>query len=137
MTLAAKLAEPERPVYLISGDGSFLFNVSELDTAVRHNIPIVAIVTNDIAWGLVYHSRLAATESEELAGRGTILSEGLRYDKVAEGFGAKGELVTEPNQIKPALERAIESELPYVIDARVSREYESMLTQILGSKVEF
>ena len=65
------------------------------------------------------------------------MSEGLRYDKLAEGFGAKGELVTEPSQIKPALERALDSDLPYVIDARVSREYESMLTQILGSKVEF
>jgi acetolactate synthase-1/2/3 large subunit len=137
IALAAKLAEPGRPVYLISGDGSFLFNVSELDTAVRHKIPIIAIVTNDTAWGLVYHSRLASGKSEEVAGRGTILSEGLRYDKLAEGFGAKGELVTEPNQIKPALDRALESELPYVIDARVSREYESMLTQILGSKVEF
>jgi acetolactate synthase-1/2/3 large subunit len=137
IALSAKLAEPERPVYLISGDGSFLFNVSELDTAVRHNIPIVAIVTNDIAWGLVYHSRLASTKSKEIAGRGTILSEGLRYDKLAEGFGAKGELVTEPDQVKPALERANDSDLPYVIDARVSREYESMLTQILGSKVEF
>jgi acetolactate synthase-1/2/3 large subunit len=137
ISLAAKLARPETPVYLISGDGSFLFNVSELDTAVRHNIPVVAIVNNDCAWGLVYHTRLLKTRSEEQASCGTILNEHARLDKLAEGLGAKGELVTKPEEIKPALKRATESGHPYVLDVRVSRKYMTLLSQIFTTKRDY
>ncbi len=137
ISLAAKLARPDKPVFLISGDGSFLFNVSELDTAVRHNIPVVAIVNNDCAWGLVYHTRLLKTRSEEQASCGTLLNEHARLDKLAEGLGAKGELVTKPADIKPALKRATESGHPYVLDVRVSRKYMTMLSQIFTTKRDY
>ncbi len=137
ISLAAKLARPETPVYLISGDGSFMFNVSELDTAVRHDIPIVAIVNNDCAWGLVYHTRLLKTRSEEQASCGTLLNQHARLDKVAEGLGAKGELVTKPAEITPALKRATDSGCPYVLDVRVSRKYMTMLSQIFTTKRDY
>ncbi|MFX1576766.1 MAG: thiamine pyrophosphate-binding protein, partial [Promethearchaeota archaeon] len=137
ISLAAKLARPETPVYLISGDGSFLFNVSELDTAVRHNIPVVAIVNNDCAWGLVYHTRLLKTRSEEQASCGTFLNEQARLDKLAKGLGANGELVTKPAEIQPALKRATESGQPYVLDVRVSRKYMTMLSQIFTTKRDY
>jgi acetolactate synthase-1/2/3 large subunit len=137
ISLAAKLARPETPVYLISGDGSFLFNVSELDTAVRHNIPVVAIINNDCAWGLVYHTRLLKTRSEEQASCGTLLNEHARLDKLAEGLGAQGELVTKPDEIQPALKRAIESGQPYVLDVRVSRKYITLLSQIFTTKRDY
>ncbi len=137
ISLAAKLARPETPVYLISGDGSFMFNVSELDTAVRHNIPVVAIVNNDCAWGLVYHTRLLKTRSEERASCGTLLNERARLDKLAEGLGARGELVTKPDEIRPALKRATESGQPYVLDVRVSRKYMTLLSQIFSTKRDY
>lgn len=137
ISLAAKLARPETPVYLVSGDGSFLFNVSELDTAVRHNIPVVAIVNNDCAWGLVYHTRLLKTRSEEQASCGTFLNEHARLDKLAKGLGANGELVTKPAEIQPALKRATESGQPYVLDIRVSRKYMTILSQIFTTKRDY
>lgn len=137
ITIAAKLARPEKPVYLISGDGSFLFNVSELDTAVRYDVPIVVIVNNDCAWGLVYHTRLLKTRSEERASCGTLLNEHARLDKVAEGLGASGELVTKPAEIQPALKRAVDAGRPYVLDVRVSRKYMTLLSQIFTTKRDY
>jgi acetolactate synthase-1/2/3 large subunit len=134
ISIAAKLAKPETPVFLITGDGSLLFNVSELDTAVRHEVPVIVIVNNDSAWGLVYHTRLLKTQSEEKAKQGTLLSEDVRYDKLAASLGASGELVTKPDEIKPALKRAVESGQPYVIDVRVSRKYMTVLSQIFSAK---
>jgi acetolactate synthase-1/2/3 large subunit len=137
ITIAAKLARPEKPVYLISGDGSFLFNISELDTAARYDLPIVVIVNNDCAWGLVYHTRLLKTRSEEKASCGTLLSEHARLDKVAEGLGASGELVTKPSEIQPALKRALDAGRPYVLDVRVSRKYMTLLSQIFTTKRDY
>ena len=137
ITIAAKLARPEKPVFLISGDGSFLFNVSELDTAVRYNVPIVVIVNNDCAWGLVYHTRLLKTRSEERASCGTLLNEHARLDKLAEGLGASGELVTKPSEIQPALKRAVDAGRPYVLDVRVSRKYMTLLSQIFTTKRDY
>lgn len=57
-TIAAKLAQPHRPVLLITGDGSFGLNGIEFDTAVRHNIPIVCVIGNDEAWGMIKHSQV-------------------------------------------------------------------------------
>ncbi len=137
ITIATKLARPDKPVYLISGDGSFLFNISELDTAVRYDVPLVAIVNNDCAWGLVYHTRLLKTRSEEKASCGTLLNEHARLDKVAEGLGASGELVTKPSEIQPALKRAVDAGRPYVLDVRVSRKYMTLLSQIFTTKRDY
>ncbi len=134
MGIAAKLAYPDKKVFVITGDGSFLFNGSELDTAVRYNVPIVVIVVNDSAWGMVYHTRFITSKSKEKAGLFTLLNERVRYDKFAESLGAYGELVTEPDEIKPAIKRAFESDLPAVIDVRVSREFPTPLSYILTTK---
>ena len=136
MGIAAKLAYPDRKVFVITGDGSFLFNGSEIDTAVRYNIPIVVIVVNDSAWGTVYHTRFITSKSKEKAAIFTLLNEKVRYDKYAESLGAYGELVTEPDEIKPAIKRALESNLPAVVDVRVSREFVTPLSYILTAKRE-
>jgi acetolactate synthase-1/2/3 large subunit len=132
MGIAAKAAFPDRNVFVISGDGSFLFNGCEIDTAVRHNLPVIVVVVNDSAWGLVCHTRYLTTKSKERAEFGTILNEGVRYDKFAESFGAYGEFVTEPGEIKEAVKRAIDSGLPAVIDARVSLDEISPLAYLLA-----
>ena len=99
---------------VIEGDGSFLFNGSEIDTAVRHKIPIVVAISNDCQWGMVRHFQQLG-QCKDLCSK---LSEDVRYDKYAESMGAYGELVTEPDHIKPALERAFNSGLPAVLDVR-------------------
>ncbi|MFX1440637.1 MAG: thiamine pyrophosphate-binding protein [Promethearchaeota archaeon] len=134
--LAAKTAHPERDVFIVSGDGTFFFNGVELETAVRQDIPVVVVVCNDCAWGLVYHTRRIKTGSEELACRGTIINEDVKLDKFAESLGAYGETVAKTEDIKPALQRALDSGKPAVIDVRVSREYESILSQVLAATPE-
>jgi len=112
--IGIKTALPGKKVVVISGDGSFLLNASEIDTAVRHKKQIVVVVGNDCQWGMVRHDQQLNQCREACS----ILSEEARYDKYAESLGAYGELVTEPEQIKPALKRAFKSGLPAVLDVR-------------------
>jgi acetolactate synthase-1/2/3 large subunit len=105
--LAAKVACPERRVLTITGDGSVGLNIAELDTAVRHDIPLVTVVNNDHGWGMIRHGQLQRYEQTVGAELGPV-----RYDLVAAGFGAHAELVTEPGEIRPALERAFASGRP-------------------------
>ncbi len=112
--IGVKTAKPEKKVIVVTGDGSFLLNASEIDTAVRHKKQIVVVVSNDCQWGMVRHDQ-QLNECRETC---SILSEDVRYDKYAESLGAYGELVTEAKEIKPALKRAFKSGLPAVIDVR-------------------
>lgn len=111
--LAAKLAHPDKPVALLNGDGSFGFNAMEFDTAVRHNIPIICVINNDAAWGMIKHSQ----EMSLGAARVTCSELGMRhYEKMVEGLGGYGELVTRDEEIIPALERAVASGKPACIN---------------------
>ncbi len=132
MGVAAKAAYPERRVFVITGDGSFLFNGAEIDTAVRHGLQVIVIVVNDSAWGLVNHTRLLSTRSAERARYGVMLNENARYDKFAESLGAYGELVTEAGEVKEAVKRALDSGIPAVLDVRVKLEEISPLAYILS-----
>ena len=71
MGIAAKLAKPEKRVFIITGDGSFLFNGAEIDTAVRYNTPFITIIANDSYWGMVYHGNVIAWKSKEKSSVGT------------------------------------------------------------------
>ncbi|MCP3987440.1 MAG: acetolactate synthase [Actinomycetia bacterium] len=121
--LAAQLAHPDQRVMIIYGDGSFGLNGFEFDTAVRFGLPIVGVVGNDAAWGqmmrpqaMVYGSdRLVATELNRT-----------RYDQVVEAFGGHGEHVTEPDQIRPALERAFASGKPALVNVEMRRDVDGM-----------
>lgn len=117
--IGAQLAVGEdRRVVLMTGDSSFLFHISELETAVRKNLPIVAVVACDYAWGLevkVYHSAFGDQSPETEAHWG----KHLRLDKIAEGFGAHGEYVETAEEIGPAVERALASGKPAVVQVPV------------------
>jgi len=111
--IAGKLAHPDKPVIVLNGDGSFGFNSMEFDTAVRHDIPIICVVNNDCAWGMIKHSQGMSIGKE----RCTCAELGMRhYEKMVEGLGGYGELVTEDKDIKPAILRAIESGKPACIN---------------------
>ena len=88
---------------IISGDGSFGLNGFEFDTAVRFGLPIVAIVGNDAGWGQIRGPQIT------MMGKDRAIATSLaptRYDKIVEAMGGYGELVENPDNIGPALERA-------------------------------
>lgn len=107
-----------RRVILITGDSSFLFHISELETAVRKQLPIVCIVGCDYSWGLevaVYRAAFGPQSPETEAHWGNQV----RLDKVAEGFGAYGEFVERAEDIGPAVERALKSGRPAVVQVPI------------------
>ncbi len=115
--LAAKLAYPERRVLGFFGDGSFGFNGMEFDTFVRHRLPIVAVIANDAAWGMVKHWQRMSCGEEKCVGMA--LKSRQRYDRMVEALGGHGEYVTRIEEIKPALERAFASGLPACVNVEV------------------
>jgi acetolactate synthase-1/2/3 large subunit len=119
--LAAKLAHPDRPVVIMYGDGSFGFNGMEYDTAVRFGLPIIGIVGNDGAWGQMMRPQGAIYGWDRLEG---VLLNRTRYDKVVEALGGHGEHVTEPDQLRPALERAAASGKPALINVEIRQDRE-------------
>lgn len=116
--ISAKIAYPDRQVYLISGDGAFMFNIQELETAVRHNVPIIAIIANDRRFGMIAGVQHLLFEDRFFAVDFT----DVRYDKVAKAMGCHGERVTKPSEIRPALERAVASKKPAVLDVIIDRD---------------
>ena len=103
--LAAKLAHPERQVCLLLGDGAFGFSGLEFDTFVRLGVPVVGVMGNNGIWALEKHPM------EYLYGYSVAaeLQPGCRYDEVVRALGGHGELVSSPDELRPALERAFAS----------------------------
>ncbi|HEY8764668.1 MAG TPA: acetolactate synthase [Solirubrobacteraceae bacterium] len=110
--LAAKLAHPDRQVVLLLGDGAFGFSGMEFDTLARHGVAVVGVIGNNGIWALEKHPM------EFLYGYSVVadLRPGTRYDKVAEALGCHGELVREPGELRPALERALASGQPALVN---------------------
>jgi acetolactate synthase-1/2/3 large subunit len=104
--VAAKLLSPERTVWIIQGDGAFGLNGMDFDTALRFKLPMICVVGNDAAWGQIRIPQVEMFGEEKSPG--TLLAP-TRYDRIVEALGGYGEQVTEPSQIRPALERALAS----------------------------
>jgi acetolactate synthase-1/2/3 large subunit len=114
--LGAKLAAPDRPVYLVSGDGALGFNIQELETARRYNLPVTVIVSCDRGWGMERSSQMFA----QLGGLVECdFYPEARYDLVAQAFGCYGERVDDLEQLRPALVRATDSDKPALIQVMV------------------
>jgi thiamine pyrophosphate-dependent acetolactate synthase large subunit-like protein len=110
-----------RRVVLLTGDSAFLFHISELETAVRKQLPVVCIVGCDYAWGLEvrgYRGMIGPDTAETEAHWGRQV----RLDKTAESFGAYGEYVERAEDIGPAIQRALASGLPAVIQVPVDAD---------------
>ena len=131
-SLALQLAHPDRKVVAITGDGALGFYLAEMDTAVRHKLPIVLIVGNDAGWGLERELQSAATGSAT-----TVACElqSARYDLVMQAFGGGGETIETLEQVGPAVARALASRVPYCLNVKV-RGARSPFTQwqIAGKK---
>jgi acetolactate synthase I/II/III large subunit len=110
--LAAKLAHPDRQVVMLVGDGAFGFAGMEFDTLARHGVNVVGVMGNNGIWALEKHPM------EFLYGYSVAadLRPGTRYDQVVEALGCHGELVERPADVGPAIERALASGRPALVN---------------------
>jgi len=108
--IAAKLLHPDRPVLLLSGDGAIGFTITELEPAVRHRVPIVVVVADDQAWGIV-----ASGQKRSLGEPIASLLGPVDYAKVAEGFGAHGVTAHSPAELTAAVRQGLATDRPTVI----------------------
>jgi len=100
--LAAALAHPDRQVVLLLGDGAIGFALGDYEALARHGVNVTAIVGNNGIWGLEKHPMQALFGYDVVAE----LRPGIRYDEAITALGGHGELVTEPKDVGPALDRA-------------------------------
>lgn len=110
--VAARLARPSSQVVLLLGDGAAGFSLMDVDTLVRHRLPVVMIVGNNGAWGLEKHP-MQFLYGYHVAAE---LQPQTRYDEVVRALGGAGELVSRPGDIGAALKRAFDSDVPYLIN---------------------
>ena len=110
--IAARIARPAAQVVLLLGDGAAGFSLMDVDTCVRHRLPVVMICGNNGIWGLEKHPMQALYGYDVAAD----LQPECRYDQVVAALGGAGELVTRPEQIGPALRRAFGSGVPYLVN---------------------
>ncbi|MHA1257151.1 MAG: thiamine pyrophosphate-binding protein, partial [Promethearchaeota archaeon] len=127
--IGAKLAKPDKQVISISGDGSFLMNIQDLETAVRLGLSnLIFVIANNSAWGMLKSGQKLFVNKHYI----DVELPDFDFAKCAEGFGCYGEVVTDPNEIKPALERAKNSGKPAVIDVKTAWTIPDA-TKLLGS----
>jgi thiamine pyrophosphate-dependent acetolactate synthase large subunit-like protein len=110
--IAARVARPTAQVAVLLGDGAAGFSLMDADTLVRHRLPVVMICGNNGIWGLEKHPMRAIYGYDVAAD----LQPMCRYDDVVRALGGAGELVTEPHQIGPALRRAFDAGVPYLVN---------------------
>ncbi|MXW30020.1 MAG: thiamine pyrophosphate-binding protein [Chloroflexi bacterium] len=129
MAIAAKVARPESRVFCITGDGAFGFNAMEVDTAVRHGLKVVFLVGNDAAWGIDKNLQVG------LYGKAVITDlVPSRYDLVAQGLGAYAELVERPEELGPALDRALEVDGPALLNIRVQSQISPRAQAVVANR---
>jgi acetolactate synthase-1/2/3 large subunit len=116
--VAARLARPSAQVVLLLGDGAAGFSLMDVDTLVRHNLPVVIVCGNNGIWGLEKHPMRMLYGYDVAAD----LQPQCRYDQVAEALGAAGELVTTPAELAPALRRAFAADAPYLVNVATDPE---------------
>ncbi|MEO6718462.1 MAG: thiamine pyrophosphate-binding protein [Novosphingobium sp.] len=132
MAMGAQMAVGrDRRAVLLTGDSAFLFHISEIETAVRKQLPIICIISVDHAWGLEAAS-YKANFGENTSTPEARWSDEVRLDKTAQSFGAHGEFVERLEDLAPAVERAFASGKPAVIHVEVDQMASSSFEGIPG-----
>ncbi len=128
--LAAKLAHPDEPSVLLTGDGSIGLNFTEFDTAVRHNLPVTVVINNDQAWGMCKHEQTVRLGRDRVIATelGTI-----RYEKAAEAFGVHAEFVEAREDVRPAIERAMAAGRPACVNVMTDPDVISPAQQAMAA----
>jgi len=117
--LASKLAQPQRDVVVLFGDGSFGLTGFDFETMVRNKLPFVGVIGNNSSWNQIRYG-----QERKYPGRGDVgnILQDVRFDRFAEAMGGVGIRVTQPGEIRPALERARESGRPALVDVVINRD---------------
>ena len=110
--MAARVAHPDRQVVVLLGDGASGFSLMDVDSLVRHGLPVVMVMGNNGIWGLEKHPMQMLYGYDVAAD----LQPGCRYDAVVTALGGAGEVVERPEDIGPALRRAFDSGVPYLVN---------------------
>ncbi|MFT4011544.1 MAG: acetolactate synthase [Nocardioidaceae bacterium] len=110
--IGARVARPSSQIVLLLGDGAAGMSLMDVDTLVRHNLPVVMICGNNSAWGLEKGPMQMLYGYDVIAD----LAPRTRYDQVVGALGGAGETVTDPSQIGPALDRAFAAGVPYLVN---------------------
>jgi acetolactate synthase-1/2/3 large subunit len=113
--LGVQAAKPDTPVVALSGDGGIGYHIADLETAVREDLTVTVVVTNNDSLGSSKMSQMG-TYSFDLS---TDFDPAVDYAQVARGFGCAGERVTDPDRVGPAITEAIESDQPTLLDVQV------------------
>jgi acetolactate synthase-1/2/3 large subunit len=115
--IATKVAHPEKEVVILFGDGAFGCTGFDYDTLIRFDLPVIGVVGNNAAWNQIRFGQIQKYGPE----RGDVanLLAPTRYDRIVEAMGGYGAHVTEPQQIRPALEHARDSGKPACINVMV------------------
>ena len=116
MGLAAKLAHPDRTVFVLLGDGTFGYHAMELDTALRYGLPVVAIVGNDARWNAEHQLQVTTYGPDRTVGCDLLET---RYDLVAEALGGYGAFVDRAEDLPAALNDAVASGLPACVNVAI------------------
>jgi acetolactate synthase-1/2/3 large subunit len=111
--LAARMIEPNAPVFAVLGDGTIGFHIAEFETAVRRRLPFVAILGNDARWNAESEIQRRDYGANRMHGCELLPA---RYDQVVAALGGHGELVTDPAEIGPAIDRALASGVPALVN---------------------
>ena len=129
--LGAQVALPDTQCVVAVGDGSFGFNGMELDTMVRHQLPVKIILGNNGIWGIDWQIQ------KGIYGRDvwTDLADGVRYDLVAQGLGAHGERVRTAEELPAALERAFAYDGPALVNIEVDQVISPVATEAINRKL--
>ncbi len=114
--MAAKLARPGSPAFIIYGDGSFGLNGFEFEAAVRQDIPIIGVMGNDAAWTQIRRGQVMLFSEDRAPATQLAFT---RYDRIVEAMGGHGEYVEDPAEIQPAIERALASGKPALVNVKI------------------
>ncbi len=115
--LAAGIVHPQAPLFLLLGDGAAGFSLMDVDSLVRHRIPAVMIVGNNAGWALEKHPMRFLYGYDVITDLAPT-----RYDDIVVALGGGGETVTDPAQIGPAIDRAMASGMPYLVNVMTDPE---------------
>jgi acetolactate synthase-1/2/3 large subunit len=114
--MAAKLAKPDAPVIIIYGDGSFGLHAMEFEAFVRQKINVVGVIGNDAGWTQIRRGQVQLYGEERAVATGLSFT---RYDRVVEALGGHGEYVERPEDIRPAMARALGAGKPALVNIRI------------------
>lgn len=128
--LGAQIALPQKKVVVVNGDGSLGFNAMEIDTMVRHNLPVKMLVGNNSIWGIDWQIQ------KGLYGR-PVWTDLLptRYDVMAQGLGAYGEHVAKSDDLKGAIQRAFDHDGPALLNIDIEQIISPVAEAAIGRKL--